>query len=121
MAAFFDAALTPSGTWPGLFGRPIGRFALSLHGQLARIGAIREHGPDLARARARGLENKMPAVGSPTWALVASGVAREFDQSVRSDIHHVKIVVPVRTAPAKSQQLTVRRPRGVAERSIAGF
>src|SRR5580658_4561776 len=86
-----------------LFGRPIGRFALSLRGQLARIRSIREHRPYLPRARACGLKNKMPAVGSPARALVAPGVAREFDQIVRCDVHHVKIVVSVRAAPAEGQ------------------
>ena len=64
-----------------LFRRPVGRFVLPLRGQLARLGSVGEHGPDLPRARARGLEHEVPSVGRPAGPFVAPGVARQLAPS----------------------------------------
>jgi len=59
-------------------GRPIRRLVVAGEGQLVRLGAVREHGPNLAGATAGGFKNEVPAVGSPTGAFIAALVASEL-------------------------------------------
>jgi len=42
------------------------------------LGAVGEHGPDLAGAAAGGFEDDVAAVGGPAGAFVATGIAGEF-------------------------------------------
>src|SRR5258708_16249479 len=52
----------------------------------------------------------MAAVGSPTGAFVAPGVARDFEDVAGADVHDVDIVIAGRTAPGKGQKLSVGSP-----------
>jgi hypothetical protein len=52
-------------------GRPIGRLVVAGGGELAGLGAIGEHGPDLPSASARGFKNDVAAIGSPAGAFIA--------------------------------------------------
>src|SRR5271168_4354565 len=68
--------------------RPVGRLVLAFVSQLARLAAVGQHGPHLARTRARGLENEMPPVGSPAGPFVAALVSRELHQTVARQVHN---------------------------------
>src|ERR1700692_4518312 len=58
-----------------LLRRPVGRFVLALERQLPRHAAIRQHGPNVPRAGARGFENEVPSIRRPAGPLVAPFVA----------------------------------------------
>jgi hypothetical protein len=65
----------------GLFGGPVGGFVVAVGGELVRLGAVGEHGPDLAGAAAGGFEDDVAAVRSPTGTFVAAHVAGEFEDA----------------------------------------
>src|SRR6266851_3896466 len=90
--------------------RPVRRFVVTGSGKLPRLGAIGQHGPDLPGAGTRGFKNKVPSIWSPTGALVAPGVARQFYDLTAGNFHHVYIVVAGRATPTECQQLAVGRP-----------
>src|SRR5208282_1619354 len=97
-----------------LLRRPVRRLVVAFGGELAGLGAVGEHGPDLARAGAGRFEDDMAAVGSPAGALVArAGVWREIDDVLRSGLHDVEIVVAVGTAPTEGKDLPIGRPGGI--------
>ena len=87
-------------------------FVVAGSGELMRLRAIGEHGPDLARAAARGFEHDVAAVRSPTGTFVAAGVAGDFDELPGGGFHDVDIVIAIGTAPTESEDLSVGRPRG---------
>ena len=68
-------------------GRPVGRFVVAGGGELVRGGAVGEHGPDLASAAASGFEDDVATIGGPGGALVAAGIAGEFADLARGDVH----------------------------------
>lgn len=75
---------------------------MSVDSQLVGLGAVGQHGPDLAWASAGGFEDDMATVGSPAGALVvASRVRREIDDVLRGRLHDVDIVVAVWAAPTE--------------------
>src|SRR5277367_1047948 len=80
-----------------------------------RLRAVRQHGPNLAAARAGGLENDVAPVGGPAGALVASGVASDLDDPPRGHVHDVNVVVARGSAPTKGQKLAVGGPRWIDE------
>src|ERR1700732_3301147 len=84
------------------------------------LGAIGEHGPNLTLAVARGLENDMAAVGSPTGALVFAAVAGNLANIARGRIHDVNVVIAVRAAPTEGDHLAVRRPGRIDEIALVG-
>ena len=94
---------------------PVGGFVVARVGELVGLGAVGEHGPDLARAAASGLEDDVAAVGSPGGAFVAAGIAGDFDGFVggRGSIHDVDVVIARGTTPGEGKKLTVGRPGGV--------
>src|SRR5438105_15257030 len=96
-------------------GGPVGRFVVTGEGELVWLGAVGEHGPNLARADpgTRGLKDDVAAIWRPTGTLVAALVASQFDELAGSSVHDVDIVVVVGAAPAEGQQLAVGRPGGV--------
>src|SRR5208282_2902253 len=96
-----------------LAGGPVGGFVVAAGCELMRGGAIGQHGPDLARAAARGFKDEVAAVGSPTGAFVAAAVAGEFADLVGDDIHDVDVVIAGRTAPGEGEKLAIGRPRGI--------
>ena len=49
----------------------------------------------------------MAAVGSPGRALVAAGIASEFANLVRDDVHDVDVVIAGGTAPREGEKLAV--------------
>jgi len=79
------------------------------------LGAVGQHGPDLAGAGAGGLEDEVAAVGSPAGAFVAAGVARDFKNVARADVHDVDVVVAGGAAPTESDELAIGRPGRVDE------
>src|SRR5208282_122484 len=79
------------------------------------LGAVGEHGPDLARAGARGLENEVAAVGSPGGAFVAAAIAGDFDNVARGDVHDVDVEIAAGAPPGESEKLSVGRPSRVNE------
>ena len=83
-------------------------------------GSVSQHGPNLPRSRPRGFEHKMAPVGSPTGALVAARVARQFHELAGDNFHHIEIIVSVRAPPAESQQLAVGRPRRINDVAHVG-
>src|ERR1700694_2441183 len=85
-----------------------------------RLGAVRQHGPDLARAAAGGFENEVAAVRGPAGALIAALVAGQLDELLRGGVHDVNVVVVVGPAPTESQQLTVRRPGWIDDVALVG-
>src|SRR5229473_6920131 len=85
-----------------------------------RLGAIGQHGPNLARAAACRFKNEVAAVGRPTGALVAALVAGQLDNLAGSGVHDVKVVIVVGAAPTESQQLAIGRPRGVNDITLVG-
>jgi len=53
------------------------------------------------------------AVGSPTGAFVAAGIASDFDGLTRDDVHNVDVVVTTGPAPTEGKQLSIGRPSGI--------
>src|SRR5579862_6761900 len=87
-----------------LLRRPVGRLVLPLRRELASLGPVGQHGPNLPRSCARRFKHQVPAVRRPTGPLIAAGIARQFHQVVRRDIHGVNIVIPAGAPPAEGQQ-----------------
>src|SRR5260221_11292671 len=71
------------------------------------LRAVREHGPDLALAIARGFKDDVAAVGRPTGALVLATVARGLDDFARGRFHDVDVVIAVGAAPTKGDHFAV--------------
>ncbi len=88
-------------------GGPVGRFVVALGGELAGFGTVGEHDPNLARAAASGFEDDMAAIGSPTGAFVAAGVAGNFADGARGDIHDVDVVIAAGTTPTEGEELAI--------------
>src|SRR5579871_3754384 len=86
-----STSFIPFTSFASLFWRPVRRFVVSLHGELVGLRAVRQHGPDLASAGARGLEHNVAAVGSPGWPLVAPRIAGDLHDLSRADVHDVNI------------------------------
>src|SRR5277367_1047074 len=104
-----------------LFRRPVGGFVLAVGGELAGLGAVGEHGPDLARAVAGGLEDDVATVGRPTGAFVAgAGIGREINDLLGIGFHDVDVVVAIRAAPAEGEDLAVGRPCGIDQVALVG-
>src|ERR1051326_4944653 len=66
---------------------PYGFRAFSLEGKLPRLGAVRQHGPDLRCSRAARLENDVAIVGGPTGMFVAPKVLGHLYILLRSHVH----------------------------------
>src|SRR5713226_2727488 len=81
--------------------RPVRRLVVTGGRQLARLGAIGEHGPDLARAAAGRFKNKVPTVGRPTGAFGAALVARQLYNLAGSRVHDVNVVVVIGSTPTE--------------------
>src|SRR5579863_6369109 len=89
-----------------LLGRPVGRFIVAFGGELARLGAVGEHAPDLTRTVARGFEDDMATIGRPARALVAAARVRsEIDDFLRRRIHDVNVVIAVGAPPTEGEEL----------------
>src|SRR5258708_20210785 len=84
------------------------------------LRAVREHGPDLSLAIARGFKDDVAAVGRPTGALVLATVARDLNDLARGRFHDVDVVIAVRSSPTKSDHLAVWRPGRVDEVDLVG-
>ena len=93
-----------------LAGGPVGGFVVAGVSELVRLGAVGEHGPDLARAAASGFEDDVAAIGSPGGAFIAAGIAGNFEDMVRDHVHDVDVVIAGGTTPGKGEKLAVRRP-----------
>src|ERR1700739_4503143 len=72
---------------------PVGRFLVPGVCELVRLRAVGEHGPDLPGAAARGFEDDVTAIGSPTGAFIAPGIASEFADLAGGHVHDVDIVI----------------------------
>jgi len=86
-----------------LFGGPVGGFVVSVGGELVGLGAVGEHGPDLARTGAGGFEDDVAAVRGPAGAFVAAHIASEFEDATGGDVHDVDVVIAGGTAPRKGE------------------
>src|SRR5437660_7661012 len=84
------------------------------------LRAIGQHGPDLPRAAAGRLEDKVAAVGSPAGALIAALVAGQLYNLAGSGVHDVDVVVVVGAAPAKSEELAIGSPGGIDDVALVG-
>jgi len=90
-------------------------------GELAGLGTVGEHGPDLPSASARGFENDVAAIGSPAGTLVAGTSIRcQVDDLERGRLHNVNVVVAVGTPPTEGEDLTVGRPSGIDDVALVG-
>src|SRR3974390_44912 len=83
-------------------GGPVGGFVVAGVGELVRLRAIGEHGPDLAAATASGFKDEVAAVGSPGGAFVAALIASEFADLAGGGVHDVDVIVAGRAAPGES-------------------
>ena len=86
---------------------------MTLGSELAGIGTIGEHDPDLARATAGGFEDDVSAIGRPTGTFVASGVASNFADGAAGGVHDVDVVIAAGTAPTEGEELSIGRPGGI--------
>src|SRR5258708_30318715 len=84
------------------------------------LRAVREHGPDLSLAIARGFKDDVAAVGRPTGALVLTTVARDLNDLARGPLHDVDVVIAVGAAPTKGDHLAVGRPGRIDEGALLG-
>src|ERR1700732_3532693 len=89
----FNFFLSVRATAVWLFWRPVGRLVVTVGGELVSLRAVGQHGPDLARAGAGGFEDQVATVRGPARALVASFIAGELDNLLRSRFHDVEVVV----------------------------
>src|ERR1700688_3194222 len=55
----------------------------------------------------------MAAIGRPTGAFVAGGIASDLDNSAGGSFHHVDVVVAVGATPTEGKNLSIGRPCGV--------
>src|ERR1700730_15336855 len=62
----------------------------------------------------------MATIGRPAGALVAAGVARDFDNFARRCFHYVDVVVAVGAAPTEGKNLSVGRPCGIDDITHVG-
>src|SRR5208337_2571940 len=102
------------------FGGPVGGFVVAGEGEFVGLRAVGEHGPDLAGTATSGLEDDVAAVGRPTGALIARGVAGEFDDAAGGDVHDVDVVIAAGAAPGKGEKLAIGRPRGIDDGAHVG-
>ena len=72
--------------------RPIGIPVFPILGQLLGVKAVGEHGPNLARARARGFKCQVAAVRRPRGMLVAAGIVRQLDNPSGGNFHNVNVI-----------------------------
>src|SRR6267154_3042509 len=84
------------------------------------LRAIGKHSPDLALAVARGFKDDVPAVGSPTGALVLAAVAGDLTDLAGGGFHDVDVEVAVGTSPTEGDHLAVGRPRRVDQITFVG-
>src|SRR5882762_6533378 len=94
-----------SGEEARLFGGPVGGFVVAGCCELVGLGAVGQHGPDLARAGAGGFEDEVAAVGSPAGTFVAAGVAGELEDVARADVDYVDVVIAGGAAPTEGEEL----------------
>src|ERR1700686_1801952 len=84
------------------------------------LGAVGEHGPDLALAVARGFEDDVAAVGRPTGPLVFGAVAGNLADITAGRFHNVNVEIAIGAAPTEGDHLTIRRPRRIDEIALVG-
>src|SRR6185312_7264441 len=82
---------------------------------LLLLRTIREHGPNLFSTCAVGFKHYMPAIRSPRWKIVASGIMCELYPLFAGDVHNVDIRATgsaraIVADPGKQQELTAWRP-----------
>src|SRR5450631_2924184 len=84
------------------------------------LRAVGEHGPDLAGAAASRFEDDVTAVGRPTGAFVAAGVASDFEEAAGGGFHDVDVVIAAGAAPTESEHLAVGGPGGIDDVAHVG-
>ncbi len=98
-----------------LFPSPIGLGVASCKSQLAGLGSIRQHHPDLFLARAARLKHNMPPIRRPRRKIVAPAIMCQLHPLLAGDVHQVNVGSAGLTGtifanPCHRQELSIRRP-----------
>src|SRR5207302_10999115 len=110
----FQTAAPPSVALLSFVGRSIGPVGVPVpprRSDLLLLFTVRQHHPDLFRARAVGFKNEVAAVRRPRRMLVAARVVGQLYGASGSDFDHVYVVGSgVREAPVEGHERPVWRP-----------
>src|SRR6516162_529563 len=105
-------------TVPGheLLPTPVRHVVVSLVSQLLLLGAVGEHGPDLAVTVDLSLKHDVPAIGSKAGKIVATRITGKLQPALAGDVHYVDILPAGRArtvfaVPTEGQHRAARRPR----------
>src|SRR5271165_893933 len=75
-----------------LFPAPVGHEVAPAFCELLLLGAVGEHGPDLAFAVDGALEDDVAAVGRPGGEIVGAGVMGKLLPALGGDVHYVDVL-----------------------------
>src|ERR1700722_2341609 len=100
-----------------LFPTPIRLRIASRKSQLLKLGAVRQHGPNLFLAGAAGLKHNMPIIRRPGRKIVAPAIVRQLHPLLTGNVHQInvrrsRLTRPILADPRQTEKLPIRRPVG---------